>query len=168
MKDYGQSKQILEDLKKINNIKKEEIEFNDKLKSGKNFKIENFESDKIEIKFPIEYKEEEILKEVELNFIEGHQSKLKVQLLGERAIFTLTIEVEQEYYEKCEPKFSGYFMIFNEQKYIDYSGFGINYYDNGIFLLSVEIGYDRILSSVDFDKESYIKIFIIKNSYFSN
>ena len=165
MKDYGQGKQILKELKKMNDIQilKQQIKMNINPLPKLNF--QTFESEEIELYLGLDYIEEYLIAEKDLNFIEEHQSDIKVQLLGGNIVFNLNIKIGEEYYNKYKPSFSGYLILLSTKYKGQSSNFFGNYYNKGIQTLTVDFSFDNFKQFINVNSGNYIKIFINKVYY---
>ena len=146
-KDFNQGKQIFKELKKINSQIIPLEELNPKKESKKNnIYFETFESDEINLVLPENgiYLEELNIYDNEIKLIDQHQCKLKIDLLGGNFIFTLTIKLENEYYNKYHPMFKGYFILINSENRCEFANFMGNIYTNGEQILSIELGFEDI------------------------
>ena len=146
-KDYVQGYQILQELKKLNH---ELIPKNDIKNKNSGFKdnlyFESYESNEVNIILPENgaYKEELKICDNKINLIPEQESKIKIELLGGNLIFTLSIKIEPEYYNKYHPLFKGYFMLINNENKIEYTSFIGNIYAGGEQILSTEFAYEDI------------------------
>ena len=146
-KDYVQGYQILQELKKLNH---ELIPKNDIKNKNSGFKdnlyFESYESNEVNIILPENgaYKEELKICDNKINLIPEQESKIKIELLGGNLIFTLSIKIEPEYYNKYHPLFKGYFMLINNENKIEYTSFIGNIYVGGEQILSTEFAYEDI------------------------
>ena len=150
-KDYNQGKQICKELKKLN---AQLISIDDvKKKIGpkmNNICFETFESDEIDISLPQNglYLEELKIYDNEIKIIPEHQSRFKIDLLGGNFIFTLAINIGNEYYEKYHPIFRGYFTVKNEENRLEYANLIGSIYSNGTQILTVELEYDNFIKII--------------------
>ena len=166
--DYGQGQQILEQLKKLNekfNVNNKEIA--EKVNIKNNFNFECFESEYLTINIPNngEYLEELNILDKDLDFIPNHKCKLKIQFLGGNIIFTLSIEVDPDYYREARPKFNAHIYIINPANKIEFSDFYGDVYANGVQILSVETFYDSFKEFLNKDNNFQAKFNIIKCYY---
>ena len=146
-KDFNQGKQICKELKKLNAQLIPLDEIKQKISSRKfNLYFETFESEEINISLPDNgnYLEELKIFDNEIKLIPEHQSKLKIDLLGGNFIFTLSIKIEDEYYNKYHPTFKGYFILINPDTKCEYANFIGSIYTNGIQILSIELEFDNV------------------------
>ena len=146
-KDFNQGKQICKELKKLNAQLIPLDEIKQKISSRKfNLYFETFESEEINISLPENgnYLEELKIFDNEIKLIPEHQSKLKIDLLGGNFIFTLSIKIEDEYYNKYHPTFKGYFILINPDTKCEYANFIGSIYTNGIQILSIELEFDNV------------------------
>jgi hypothetical protein len=166
--DYGQGEQILEELKKLNekfNLNNENNkEISEKINIKTNFNFTCYESEYLTIKIPNngEYLEELNILDKELDFIPDHKCKLKIQFLGGNIIFTLSIEVNPDFYRINRPKFYAHIYIINASNKIEFSDFYGDVYANGVQILSVETFYDSIKSFLNKDNDFKAKFNVIK------
>ena len=164
-KDLIQGKQIFKELKKLNSQLRDLEDLNPKIESKKNnFYYETFESEEINIVLPQNgiYLEELKICDKEIKLFNEHKSGFKIDLLGGNFVFTLSIRVENEYYNKYHPMFRGYFMLINSKKKCEYSIFIGNIFLNEIQILTVELGYDNLKKFIGESNEFKIICFVEK------
>ena len=167
-KDLIQGKQILKELKKINSQLKSLDDLNIKIKSKKNnIYLETFESEEINLKLPEngQYLEELNICNKEINLMNEHKSRFKIDLLGGNFVFTLSINIGSDYYNKYHPMFRGFFMLINSEKRCEYSNFIGNIYTNGVQILSVELVYENLKNIIGEKNEFTIICFLYKFYY---
>ena len=167
-KDLNQGKQIFKELKKLNSQLIPLEDLNPKIESKKNnLYFESFESEEINLVLPQNgiYLEELNVCDKEINLINGHQSKFKIDLLGGCFVFTLSINVGNEYYIKYHPMFRGLFMLINSEKRCEYANFIGNIFTNGVQILSVELEYEKIKKIIGEKNEFKIICFVDKVYY---
>ena len=167
-KDFIQGKLILKELKKLNSQLIPEEELNPKKQSKKNdIYYETFESEEINLELPQYgiYMEELNIYDKEINFIIGHQSNFKIDLLGGNFIFTLSIKVGKDYYNQYHPSFKGFFMLINSENKIEWAKFIGNIYTNGVQILSVELSYDNIKKIIG-ENNNFKIICCVNKSYY--
>ena len=125
-KDLIQYKQIFKELKKLNSQLRDLEDLNPKKEIKKNnFYYETFESEEINIVLPQNgiYLEELKICDKEIKLLNDHKSGFKIHLLGGNFAFTLSIKVENEYYNKYHLNFRGYFMLINSKNRCEFSIF---------------------------------------------
>ena len=150
-KDYNQGKQICKELKKLNSQLISIDDVKKKIGPKKNdICFETFESDEIDISLPQngQYLEELKIYDNEIKIIPEHKSQFKIDLLGGNFIFTLTIYIGNEYYEKYHPMFRGYFMVVNDENRLEYANLIGSVYANGVQILTVELEYDNFIKII--------------------
>jgi len=150
-------------LKKLNSQLIPLEDLNPKIESKKNnLYFESFESEEINLVLPQNgiYLEELNVCDKEINLINGHQSKFKIDLLGGCFVFTLSINVGNEYYIKYHPMFRGLFMLINSEKRCEYANFIGNIFTNGVQILSVELEYEKIKKIIGEKNEFKIICFV--------
>ena len=150
-KDYNQGKQICKELKKLNSQLISIDDVKKKIGPKKNdICFETFESDEIDISLPQngQYLEELKIYDNEIKIIPEHKSQFKIDLLGGNFIFTLTIYIGKEYYEKYHPMFRGYFMVVNDENRLEYANLIGSVYANGVQILTVELEYDNFIKII--------------------
>ena len=69
------------------------------------------------------YLEELKICDKEIKLLNDHKSGFKIHLLGGNFAFTLSIKVENEYYNKYHLNFRGYFMLINSKKRCEFTIF---------------------------------------------
>ena len=167
-KDFNQGKQIFKELKKLNSQLIPLEDLNPKIDSKKNnLYFETFESEEINLVLPQNgiYLEELNVCDQEIKLINEHQSRFKIDLLGGNFVFTLSIRVGNEYYNKYHPMFRGYFMLINPEKRCEYANFIGSIFTNGVQILSVELEYNKIKTIVGEKNEFKIICFVDKVYY---
>ena len=150
-KDYNQGKQICKELKKLNAQLISIDDIKKKIEPKKNnICFETFESDIIDITLPQngQYLEELKIYDNEIKIIPEHKSQFKIDLLGGNFIFTLMINIGNEYYEQYHPMFRGYFMVINTENRFEYANLIGSVYANGIQILTVELEYNNFIKIV--------------------
>ena len=154
------NKLILNTLQKLNYppINKDEIE--KKTNFQKNILCESYESDIINFKMPNNgiYLEEANVLNQELNFIPNTQCKLQSQLLFNCIVFTLIIQINNDYYEKHHPKYFGDLIILSKNK-CEYAIF-TDYYNKGEQILTVEFEFSKMKSLLDENYKCNMKFLI--------
>ena len=150
-KDYNQGKQICKELKKLNAQLISIDDIKKKIEPKKNnICFETFESDMIDISLPQngQYLEELKIYDNEIKICPEHKSQFKIDLLGGNFIFTLMIDIGNEYYEKYHPMFRGYFMVINTENRFEYANLIGSVYANGTQILTVELEYNNFIKIV--------------------
>ena len=162
--DVEQKKNLLEKLKYLNNIPYNE----ENILGISNFRreicIESYEIENIE--FFINdgnYKEELNLMNKELSFIPNTKCRITSQLLAGNIIFTLTITLSEEYYNKYLPKFFGNIII-QSKKSCEYATFS-DYSSKNEQILYVEFEFNKMKSLLDENNKCSLK-FQITESYY--
>jgi hypothetical protein len=163
--DFGQGEEILEELQKLS--KKFDLKqyYNSALNIKNNLCCEWFESDLIKFDFElpqVDYIEEIILFEKELDIIKDHEAKLKLQLLGGNFIFVLSIKIDKEYYNKHLPNFYAHMVFINQEKAYIYCVFYGNVYTDGVQILTAELNYEDFKRKLD---SLEMKLNVIKSYY---
>ena len=145
--DLNQGKLICKELKKLNELFLPLNDIKPKLNSkNNNLYYESFESEEINIVLPEngQYLEELKIYDDEIKLIPEHKSRFKIDLLGGNFIFTLSLDIGNEYYNKYHPIFRGYFILINSNNRCEYANFIGSLYSHGIQILSIELEYDNI------------------------
>ena len=165
--DYGQGEQILEELKKLNKKFVRKEEYFEKYNFKSNLCFEWFESESIKLNLPNEgnYVEELIFFDKEIDFIPGHICKFKTQLLGGNMVFILSIEINDEYYYKNNPKFYAHFVFRNLDNNNLYCVFYGDIYSNGVEILSAELSFEQVKEVLDNEKSFDLKLNVLKTYY---
>ena len=165
--DYGQGEQILEELKKLNTKYDNKEENFEKYNFKLNLCFEWFESENIKINLPNEgnYVEEFIFFDKQINIIPEHICKFKAQLLGGNMVFILSIEINDEYYLKNNPKFYVHFVFRNIDNNNLYCVFYGDIYSNGVEILSAELSFEEVKKVFDKENSFELKLNVLKSYY---
>ena len=161
----NQIKKILDNFKKLNNnqVNKEDIEKSSIFKNA--LCCETYESDIIELEIPNNghYTEELNILNKNVNFIPYTKCNLKSQLLFNSIVFTLIIEVNNEFYEKNSLKFLGD-LLFLSKKTCEIVDF-VEYYNKGEQVLYIEYEFSKLKSFLDENNKCKLKFLITKAYY---
>ena len=80
-------------------------------------------------------------------------------------MFTLSIKVGNEYYNKYHTMFRVYFMLINPERRCEYANFIWSIFTNGVQILSVELEYNKIKTIIGEKNEFKIICFVDKVYY---
>ena len=167
-KDFTQGKQIFKELKKLNSQLIPLEGLNPKYESKENnLYYETFQSEEINLVLPQNgiYLEELKIIDKEIKLIDEHESRFKIDLLGGNFVFTLTIKIGNEYYNKYHPMFKGYFILINSEKKCEYANFIGNIYTNEVQILTIELEYEKIKKIIGENNEFKIICLVDKIYY---
>ena len=85
--------------------------------------------------------------------------------MGGYFIFTLSIKIEKEYYDKYHPKFRGYYLLINSEQRCEHANFMGNIYTNGFQILSVEVPFE-VIKEIIGNNNNFKVICVVDKTYF--
>ena len=112
-----------------------------------------------------QYIEEYIIFDNPIEFIPETMCKLKVQLLGGNLVLILSIEINEEYHLKNQPKFYTYFTFKNQENHYFYTVFNGDVYSNGIQILTTELEFEQVKGMLNNNNNFMIMLNAIKTYY---
>ena len=160
-----QFKKYQKDLKNLNIYPYDKNDIEKRIIFLKDICCERYESEFIELEIPNNghYVEELNVLNKELNFIPNTNCKLQSQLLDSSIVFTLVLDVNDEFYQIHKPTFLGDLFIFGK-KMCECLRFG-DYYNKGVQVLSLQFEFSKFKSLLDENNKTQLKFHVCKIYY---
>ena len=160
-----QFKKYQKDLKNLNIYPYDKNDIEKRIIFLKDICCERYESEFIELEIPNNghYVEELNVLNKELNFIPNTNCKLQSQLLDSSIVFTLVLDVNDEFYQIHRPIFLGNLFIFGK-KMCECLRFA-DYYNKGVQVLSLQFEFSKFKSLLDENNKTQLKFHVCKIYY---
>ena len=167
LNDQEKGKNIINELKNLNNIWTNEEDLENETKFKKEIKCEQYESEPIEIKLPNndQYIEEYTVIKTELNFMPNLKCKFNCQLLLNNFILTLILEVDKTFINQHYERFIGYLYLENNdtKKVVSLQGYLSNKDNELVF--STQYDFNEIKEMINKDNRCFCRFNITKFNY---